>query len=231
MKKRTWTQEEIDYIRENYGKISGQEIADHLGINRRLLVTEAQRHGIRSPRNRDWKSSDLRILRERFPTGDLSQLSKDLGRTLPAIKAKARQLGLRRKKEMDAETTKRFIELYPTTKNAVLAEMFGLSGPRYAVYMAKKLGVRKAPNYWKEIIRDDIARAMRASFADPEMRAARSKGWFKKGHKFGHRFVKGEKLSPEMIERRRQTRIATVEAERRRLRWGLEQKTKLRLRS
>jgi hypothetical protein len=51
MKYHKWTEEEKDYLRRNYGKMSRQDIADHLGLGKTQVKGMAKTLGLQKQEN------------------------------------------------------------------------------------------------------------------------------------------------------------------------------------
>lgn len=150
---------------------------------------------------RTWTEELLRLLVEKYPIttpGELLALFP--GRTLPAIKSRAKLLGLRKAEPRFYFTAARLEELkaaYPNVSAADIAARFGCSV--YSVYnAAHRLGLKKDV----EFIRRTAAERM----ADPNHPGRACQ--FKKGRvpqNKGKRQV--EFMTPEAIERTKATRF------------------------
>jgi hypothetical protein len=47
-----------------------------------------------------WHPTELQMVRDRYPAGDITKLCEDLGRSLPSVQTQARVLGVRRDKAL-----------------------------------------------------------------------------------------------------------------------------------
>jgi DNA-binding MurR/RpiR family transcriptional regulator len=127
----------------------------------------------------------------------------------------------------DTDNTK-LREVFPVMFNADVAKLFGVS--QATIYrQARRLGLTKAPDF-RVMMQGEMNR--RASEA---LKGKLNSGQFQKGKRKNPagEFKKGHKLTPEQEARRianaTATRNKTIAAERRRILFGLPQKTKLKL--
>lgn len=119
-------------------------------------------------------------------------------------------------------------EVFPVMFNADVAKLFGVS--QSTIHrQARLLGLTKAPDF-RAMMQGEMNR--RASEA---LKGKLNSGQFQKGKRKNPagEFKKGHKLTPEQEARRianaTTTRNKTIAAERRRILFGLPQKTKLKL--
>lgn len=87
-----WTEDEISYLKNNYSRLSVQEIADELERSRRSVYQKAKKLNLRNARN--WSDREIEYLTEKWGTVSLPTMAKRLGRSVEAIKIKAQHLGL-----------------------------------------------------------------------------------------------------------------------------------------
>jgi hypothetical protein len=94
--RRPWTKAEDDQIRLHYAA-DAEGLADRLG--RTLMAVRRRAQALRVTAGRRvaaWSDTDLALLKQEYPAGDLDRLAELLGRTRAAIGLKAREVGLRR---------------------------------------------------------------------------------------------------------------------------------------
>lgn len=135
-------------------------------------------------------------------------------------------------KDLTPEQRQWLIENFPNTKNVEVAAYLNTS-LRGAVRMARELGLWKTKEFVSEMQRNAAQEAGRILRLRGGNRG--TKNIFKYGVKY--RFKKGEnnydRMPKEKVEamykRGGETRRKLYEDERRRVKWGLEQKTKLRV--
>lgn len=117
---------------------------------------------------------------------------------------------------------------YPTEYNKSIAKRLGI-GWRSIVRKARELGLEKEEGFLEKR-RDEISTM--AAEAHPEHAMKGVKGWSVPGGE-KHRFKKGHvspmATDPEIVKKVHESRNETIRKERLRLRYGLDQKTKLKL--
>lgn len=80
-----WTLEEINYLKNNYGKENLSSIENHLGIKKEAITTFASKHKIKS--NRKWTSEEVSYLKENKNISPII-LSQKMNRSLSSISNK-----------------------------------------------------------------------------------------------------------------------------------------------
>lgn len=91
----TWTQEDDDYIRENYRKIKAEKIAKHLGRSAAAIYQRAGNLKISansSQKRRGYSSSDLKILSD-VNYSD-AEVAKRIGRPKTSVNTKRQRMGI-----------------------------------------------------------------------------------------------------------------------------------------
>lgn len=92
MIRKTWSQKEINYITENYGVFTANEMAVYLGRTPMSVKHKLDRLNIKSP-NR-WSDDELQFIKDNYKTMTYSDIAKALGRTKSAVDCKVNNLGL-----------------------------------------------------------------------------------------------------------------------------------------
>lgn len=92
MNRKIWTQEELEFIKNNYGKMTAQELADQLGRTESSVTHKLVRHEIKSPR--EWSDDELQYIKDHYKDMTNSEIAKALGRTKAAVDLKINRLGL-----------------------------------------------------------------------------------------------------------------------------------------
>lgn len=92
MNRKVWTQEELEFIKNNYGKMTAQELADQLGRTESSVIHKLARHEIKSPR--EWSDDELQYIKDHYKDMTNNEISKVLGRTKTAVDLKINRLGL-----------------------------------------------------------------------------------------------------------------------------------------
>ena len=93
---RNWTQQETEFVRENYGRgYRDEELADRLGRSKAAVRKKAAQMGIQiCPDRRKWTQEELHTLRELSASLTHPQIAVKMGRTTDSVKAKAKVMGL-----------------------------------------------------------------------------------------------------------------------------------------
>lgn len=79
-----WSQEQMDYLYENYGKLSAKEIADHIGKNTHCIVRMAYKHGLKS--SRYFTEEERDYIQSAVGRTSYDNIAKKLGVTYNSIK-------------------------------------------------------------------------------------------------------------------------------------------------
>lgn len=97
MKRKNWTIEETEFLKENYGEIPLEEIAQKLDRTIPSIKHKAERNGIKSKLKieRAWTDKQVQYLKENYKTHTNIELAKILNKTKVAIDLKANILGLK----------------------------------------------------------------------------------------------------------------------------------------
>jgi hypothetical protein len=90
-----WTEETINYVRENWGKIKAHSMKKVLGCSWYAVVNKAKELGFESPENSDWDDDDVLKLKELAEKYHYEDIAKMMNRTPNAIYLKARRLNIR----------------------------------------------------------------------------------------------------------------------------------------
>lgn len=67
-KRKIWLNEEVEYLRENYGKISAKELAAYFGVSTQAIVDKCRKSGISAKENRGeyWTKEEDDLLKTHF---------------------------------------------------------------------------------------------------------------------------------------------------------------------
>lgn len=97
-----------------------------------------------------YTKKELDFMRANYKAMTWEQIGEALGRSRSSVEAKAHRMGLRKRKGQRrtwrGERLERLKELYPNTKNAVIADIFGVT-VKQVKSTARYYGLRKAPDY------------------------------------------------------------------------------------
>lgn len=94
MASRKWTAEEIEFLKENYGRISPGEIARILNRSKPSIAGMAGKIGLRRKKEPRWAEEEIEFLRENWGKMTPETIARRLGRTVEAIDVKAKRLKL-----------------------------------------------------------------------------------------------------------------------------------------
>lgn len=132
-----------------------------------------------------------------------------------------------------AETERDWMrEHFSNTKNAEIAEHFGIS-PRTVVRIAHDMGLAKHPDFTKAMQRNASEHGARVNRATGGNAGTKNLLLYGKAYQFKKGERQKDKMSVEAFEAMHrhigEQRKKTIKAEKRRVLFGLEQKTKLRV--
>lgn len=143
---RLWTPAEDQFLRNNYGRLSPQEIADHLARTRDLVVWRAGLLGVRKPRNPLWSPAETKFLRDNYPQMQIGEICAYLGRSNAAVRQQAARAGISKIGRPDSAWTvdedDLLSDLYGTMSPDRIAGLLGRSRSAI-VHRAMKIGVNK----------------------------------------------------------------------------------------
>jgi len=90
-----WTDAEIAYLREYYGRVPVREVAETLGRSRNATTAKAMKEGLRARGTpRPWTEADSEYLAANYEQMPTMEIARMLGRRHATIKAQADKLGL-----------------------------------------------------------------------------------------------------------------------------------------
>ena len=102
VRKYIWTPERDDFICKHYDpKMEGRarDIAAALGVPKWVVNKRAGVLGLSRPKDVPWSPSDIACLEANFHRLAIKQIAKELGRTVTAVRLKAKRLGYRKNGE------------------------------------------------------------------------------------------------------------------------------------
>lgn len=105
MRKVILTSEQKKYLKRNYGKKTLDEIGRKLNISAPTVKFKAVEMGLSvedmTKKHSVWNDEQIGFLIENYPTTTLSDLSDKIGFSMPTIRKKAMELGLKRADDYD----------------------------------------------------------------------------------------------------------------------------------
>lgn len=97
MNTRKWTQFQLDFLGENYGKLQWAEIGEKIGRTPLACEQMAQKLGIK--KSRDYTQRQIQTVREMYADHSTQAVAKATGRTVCSVYNLAFKLGLRKSVE------------------------------------------------------------------------------------------------------------------------------------
>lgn len=91
-----WTKDQVDFLKDNYGAISNEELCHKLNKTWSSITHKVSRENIKSPRM--WSEEELQYLKDNYKTKTYKEIAQNLGRTIPAVELKVRRLMLKKSK-------------------------------------------------------------------------------------------------------------------------------------
>lgn len=95
--RKNFTNEELDFIKENIDVLSYKEMAEKLGRNHSSINRKATELGL--SRNDEWKEDEIAFLIENFDKLETTEISEKLNRTVNSVRIKSRKLGLKKEEK------------------------------------------------------------------------------------------------------------------------------------
>lgn len=97
--KKTWTDEQIQYLKDNYGKIPTREIANHLGRKYEYVKDKAGKLGLKTGNVIRWQEHEDKVLIENYANMSSQDIADMLGKKVESVYNRANILGLKKSKE------------------------------------------------------------------------------------------------------------------------------------
>lgn len=128
-------------------------------------------------RTASWTPELDQVLRDKWGVVPTRGLAEELGRSMLAIKQRARKIGLRNRRRFTPDEVQLVKDLYPTHTAAQIAKrLYGTGRSAKAIFtLAKRLGLRKWPSHAPEVI--DRVRELHAEGLNDYEIAARMPGF------------------------------------------------------
>lgn len=92
--KRIFTEEEIKYIIDNWGKESAHSMKKKFNCSWYAVCSVAEKHGLDMPKSNEWTEEDVDVLKELSEEFHYFEIAEILGRSKNSIYLKARKLGI-----------------------------------------------------------------------------------------------------------------------------------------
>lgn len=142
-----WTQDEIQFLIDNYETTETKKIAEHIGKTVPNIHTKIRALGICKPNKAVWTKEEIEKLIELYPTMPNDELEKYFElHSGASIQNKAKKIGLNKTYNIERfwtdDDVKKLIELYPITPNDELEPIFNRTREQVRS-KARKLGLVK----------------------------------------------------------------------------------------
>ena len=96
MKARKWTDSQVEYLRENYGKVANGIIATHLGYTECAIKAKASDIGLKLGTKKLWTDTEIEYLRTHYATSYMSDMCMYFNRSEKSIYMQAFLMGLKK---------------------------------------------------------------------------------------------------------------------------------------
>lgn len=155
-----WTDEEINYIKENFTQIYAKDIAKHLGRTYVSVLAKIDDLGMK--REKTWKKDEEKYLEDNFCDMTHKEIGDVLGRTEQAVRAKCFDMDLYKKEKPWEEWEVQFLkDNYMEMSKAEISEVLGRTSSAVQL-RASRLGFKKSPytcnyHYFDEIDTEEKA--------------------------------------------------------------------------
>lgn len=104
-----WTEEEINYLKENYADMDNETLAKKLNRSKGAINTKSHYLGLnKEDTAQKWTEEEVRYLKENYAETDDETLVKNLNRKIGTIRSKAYRFNLRKKEKIQLETGMKF---------------------------------------------------------------------------------------------------------------------------
>ncbi len=105
-KRKRWTKEEEQWLKENYQKFSNKELAEKFGVSETSIQKKLASLGLTRQQQKKWTKEDEEFLKENYESMSIEELAKKFNVTPLAVKKKLARLGLsKRSKKRTSEQT------------------------------------------------------------------------------------------------------------------------------
>ncbi len=141
--KHVFTDEEIEYILDNWGKLSANSIRNKIGCSWASVCKIAKEHGLELPKSNNWTEEEINKLKELADKYNYKDIAKLLNKSEKSVYFKARNLNIELIKDSKVWTKEEedlLAELWGTRILDTLAKKFNRT-PRAIVVKAEKMGL------------------------------------------------------------------------------------------
>jgi hypothetical protein len=151
MKIKNYTQEDFDYILNNFSTMKIKDIALHLNKTESSIANACRKLGLKKQYHSAWTDEEKQYLFDHFYDDTSEQIAKVLNKTVNAVNGQRSKLGLVRNPEWPDEDVKFLKDHYQTMEYKEIGEILQKSE---GAVRAKcfDLGLNKIPNWTDEEI-------------------------------------------------------------------------------
>jgi len=96
-----FTNNELQFMRENYMKMTYRQIASALNKSENAIYKQVNRLGLKKKKNLKYSADDIKFIRENYATMPNLEICKKLGRTMDSVTNNAYQLGLHKSRSKE----------------------------------------------------------------------------------------------------------------------------------
>ena len=138
-----WLEEEMDFLRENYGKMSCEDMARQLGRTHDSVRSKISVLGLGLP---VWEQSKVDYLIKNYYNKSMKKIARDLGLTVLFLSVKVTELGLQRKDGWDEDEDEFLIENFNRYEIREMAEILEMHEDVIRC-RCDMLGLKKRPEF------------------------------------------------------------------------------------
>jgi len=162
MPRRKWTDEDRQFLKDNYKKMTNKELGEHFGMTATAIHYKLKTLGLKRSSGR-WTEEMDHFLRSNYMRMTSAELASYLGRTTVATQVRVNSLKLRRLKKWTPEREQFLQENYEEMSNALLAKKLATTELAIAKKMSRMGLARKPERKWsrwtperKQFLRDNF---------------------------------------------------------------------------
>ena len=150
-KNNAWTEEDIEFLKANYGKMKAKEIAKAIGRTEGAVMTRAYLLGLNSELEKvpTWTGEDIEFLKANYGKMTNDEIAKAIGRTERAVRDWLHRLGLSRQARWTDEEIAYLKENFLKAKRKEITDAISRHTWKGILLKASSLCLIK-PNAWTE---------------------------------------------------------------------------------
>lgn len=122
-----YTDNEINYIIDNYSNYTNNEIADYLGKKSNSISYVAQKLGLIKQVHKSWNEDEDNYLRDNYLDLSSEEMADELKRTVPSINARCKELNLIKHEAWSDEEVNYLAENYMDMEHSEIGSHLGRS--------------------------------------------------------------------------------------------------------